>query len=118
MKTDWQEVKFKVRSIVSPSEKKRIRKAFAEFIAAAGGVSTIVHATSIPEGSIKGVQGNKERLISPILAHRLAEMLKGKIDAKYTREFLRPDITPLQWDRLDAQIRINTKEEEKRIRRR
>ncbi len=117
MKTDWSAIKFKVRSIVSLTEKKKIRKAFAEFITAAGGVSTIVHATSIPEGSIKGVQGNKERLISPVLAHRLSDLLKGSIDAKYTREFLRPDITQLQWDRLDAQIRVNTIDE-RRTRRR
>jgi len=102
--TDWEKVSFRVRNSITEKAKADARARFAAFLNAAGGATSIAHSTGVSIGLIKGVQGNKDRLISPLMAVRLTEMLSSVVPDKFTREYLRPDLTAIQWERLDYLI--------------
>lgn len=102
--TDWEKVSFRVRNKITEKVKTDTRARFAAFLGAAGGATSIAHSTGVSIGLIKGVQGNKDRLISPVMAVRLTEMLSSIVPDKFTREYLRPDLTSIQWERLDYLI--------------
>lgn len=106
-KVNWDKIAFRVKSSITEKSKQSARLRFAEFIKAAGGATSLAHVTGVSIGLIKGVQGNKSRMISPVMAARLTDHMKGQLSDKFTREYLRPDLTQSQWERLDYLIDKN-----------
>lgn len=106
-KVNWDQIAFRVKSNITEKVKQSTRLRFAEFIKLAGGATSLAHVTGVSIGLIKGVQGNKDRMISPVMAARLTQHMKGQVSDKFTREYLRPDLTQSQWERLDYLIGKN-----------
>ena len=102
---NWNGIGFRVKNEINQEQLQDYRERFKSFIREAGGVTSICHASGISQGSIKGIYGNKDRLPSPILVVRLIDSLKGSVPKKFNREYLRPDVTPIQWGRLDDKIK-------------
>lgn len=98
-------LKFRAINDASQSERLKGRDRFKEFCRQSGGISAVALRTGYSVGTIKGIQGNPKRLISPVMAHVMCKNFEGEIHSKYTREYLRSDLAPAQWERLDSIIK-------------
>lgn len=97
-------MKFRVKNKISDAQIKTIKTRFKDLLTQAGGPTTVAHRTGIAIGTLKSIQGDKTRVISPSVANQICLKFKGEIGKKFTREYLRPDITVAQWERFDHEF--------------
>ena len=97
--------KVRIRTRASDNERLMMSERFKEFVGQAGGALSVARESSLTKRYILNVCSCNPRVISPAMATRLVEVYKGRVDPKFTREYLRPDVSEAQWQLIDAQMK-------------
>ena len=68
---------------------------------------------SIPEGTLKGILGSAGKLPSPLMVIKIITAIaKNKINLdglEFTKEDLRPDLLPIEWDLIKKDYKESNK---------
>lgn len=102
----------KIKNTITKTQHKQIKDRFAAFIKACGGASLVSKDTEVSFGHLRSTLGSKERLPSPNMILQLTQHFKDEVAEKFTREYLRPDVTPAQWRVLEEEQKKEPENEE------
>lgn len=87
----------RIRNKLNALQTGRVRRRFNDLIYKLGGPRIVSLDTDFSYGYLRAILGSSKRVPSPKLISSLLSQYKDEIDSKFTREYLRPDLTPSQW---------------------
>ena len=94
----------KINNNISTTTRNLIRGRFKKFIDSIGGATTVSKDTSYSYGYLRSILGSKDRLPSPSLIQSLTNKYQEEVDSKFSREYLRPDVTNAQWRTVEKDL--------------
>ena len=91
----------RIRNDITPAMRSTINERLKMLVKTAGGPIAVCEKAGISIGTLKGYLGSKERVVSPKVLAKLLDVFTDVLPKKFTREYMRPDILPSQWERLE-----------------